>query len=136
MDILLDTCACIWIVENASLAEQAISALDESSDEGRPVYISPITAWETGMLASRRRLALSVTPIVWFQRLVQVAGFQLWPLSPEILVASSFLPGEPPRDPADRIIVSTARQAGLRVMTRDRLILDYADAGHVAAIGC
>jgi PIN domain nuclease of toxin-antitoxin system len=57
-------------------------------------------------------------------------------LDPETLIESSFLPGEPPRDPADRIVLATARAHALPVMTRDRAILAYAEAGHVGAIPC
>ncbi|MEM1198508.1 MAG: PIN domain-containing protein [Pseudomonadota bacterium] len=54
----------------------------------------------------------------------------------EVLLASSFLPGLPPNDPADRIIIATARHYGYTVITRDRQILAYAAAGHVHAQDC
>jgi PIN domain nuclease of toxin-antitoxin system len=57
-------------------------------------------------------------------------------LSPQILIASSFLPGKPPRDPADRIIIATARDLGATLITRDGLILKYAEEGQVSAIAC
>jgi PIN domain nuclease of toxin-antitoxin system len=57
-------------------------------------------------------------------------------LTPEVLISSSYLPGSPPRDPADRIIAATARVQGYRLVTRDRLLLDYAEAGHVEALAC
>jgi PIN domain nuclease of toxin-antitoxin system len=57
-------------------------------------------------------------------------------LTPEILIQSSFLPGDPPRDPADRIIIATARTVGYRLVTRDRLLLAYAEAGHIEGVAC
>jgi PIN domain nuclease of toxin-antitoxin system len=51
-------------------------------------------------------------------------------------MASSDLPDELHRDPADRIIIATAREYGLRLVTRDRKILDYADKGHLMALEC
>ena len=57
-------------------------------------------------------------------------------MSPAILIASSFLPGEPPRDPADRIIAATARAFGQTLITRDGELLPYAKAGYLAAINC
>ena len=51
-------------------------------------------------------------------------------------IASSFLPGEPPRDPADRIILATARDLGATLITRDRLLLKYSEAGQVSTIPC
>jgi PIN domain nuclease of toxin-antitoxin system len=57
-------------------------------------------------------------------------------LSPDILIASSFLPGEPPRDPADRILLATARELGATLITRDRLLLKYGENGGVSTIAC
>ena len=57
-------------------------------------------------------------------------------LGPRVLVASTELPEGMHRDPADRIIVATAREFGLRVVTRDRKILSYAEKGHVMAVAC
>ena len=54
----------------------------------------------------------------------------------DVLVASSTMPGTPHGDPADRIIVATAREYGLRIVTRDAKILDYAARGHVLALAC
>ncbi|MGZ6041889.1 MAG: type II toxin-antitoxin system VapC family toxin [Asticcacaulis sp.] len=134
--LLLDTCACIWVMDDAVLSDAAVSAIDVAADEGQPVHVSPITAWEIGLLVSRGRMPMSVSPLNWFRMLMAVEGVRSSPLSPEILVASSALPGDPPRDPADRIIIATAREQGLTIVTRDRLILGYAEAGHVLAIAC
>lgn len=57
-------------------------------------------------------------------------------LSVPVLVESSFLPGTAPADPADRIIIATARKMNLTILTRDRLILDYSKEGHVRAMKC
>ena len=62
--------------------------------------------------------------------------FRLADLTPAIFIDSSFLPGQPPRDPADRIIIATARENDLTILTRDRLILEYAKAGNVRALAC
>ena len=88
------------------------------------------------MLASKKRVTLSVTPERWFGRLLALPGFELTELSTEVLIASSFLPGSPPRDPADRIIAATARDLGATLLTRDRLLLAYAEQGHLSAVAC
>jgi hypothetical protein len=80
-------------------------------------------------------LALSRDPAAWFNDLVSL-GFELAPLAPSILMASSFLPASDLRDPADRILAATARAMDFRLMTRDQRLLDYAAAGHLAAIAC
>jgi PIN domain nuclease of toxin-antitoxin system len=134
--LLLDTCAAIWISENAALSDAAVAAIDHAFDTGVPIYVSPITAWEIGMLVSRRRFKLTLPPHRWFERLLRIEGFRLTDMSPGILVASSFLPGTFHRDPADRILAATAREYGYTLMTRDRTLLAYADEGHLHAIAC
>jgi PIN domain nuclease of toxin-antitoxin system len=135
-DILLDTCTAIWIAEDSGIAEEAEASLNESLDAGRPVMLSPVTAWEMGMLVARGRCSISVTVQSWFDGLIERPGTGLAELSPAILIQSSFLPGRPPRDPFDRIFIATARELGYRIMTRDRAILDYAEQGHVRALPC
>jgi len=86
------------------------------------------------MLVATGRLQMIVSPLVWWERLLATPGVALADFSPRLLFSSSFLPGTPPRDPADRILVATAREEGFVVVPRDRSILDYAAEGHVAAI--
>ncbi len=133
--ILLDTCAALWLSDPALLDKSARRALDEAESVAGSVMLSPITAWEIGILVSQRRLFLSMEPAEWFQALLD-AGLALAPLSPRILVASSFLPGWALRDPADRILAATARAQNYRLMTRDQKLLDYAAEGHLQAIAC
>lgn len=136
MPLILDTCAAIWIVANDRLAPEAEDALDRAQDLGEFVFVSPITGWEVGLLAARGRFASPLPPKVWFSRLMSIETFRLADLTPSVLVDSCFLPGQPPRDPSDKIIIATARESELTIMTRDRLILAYADAGNVRAFAC
>jgi PIN domain nuclease of toxin-antitoxin system len=134
--LLLDTHAAIWITEDQPLASVAVEAFNAAYQTGATVFVSAITAWEVGLLVSRNRLSLIASPERWFQRLLAIPGVQLANLSPDILIASSFLPGEPPRDPADRIILATARDLGATLITRDRLLLKYGEDGQVSTIPC
>ena len=134
--LLLDTCAALWITEDVGLSDVAVEAVDGAQDRGDPVYLSPITAWEIGSLVARGRLALSTRPHRWFDRLLAAPHLHVAELSASVLIDAWFLPGDPPRDPADRILIATARERDLTLMTRDRQILDYADAGHVQAMAC
>jgi PIN domain nuclease of toxin-antitoxin system len=133
--ILLDTCAALWIADEGRLRPEAEAELQAAQDGGVPIFLSAITAWEVGQLVARGRVALALPPLAWFQAFKE-AGFGLVELTAEILIDSSFLPGPPLRDPADRIIAATARARGYRVMTRDRPILELAAAGHINAIAC
>jgi PIN domain nuclease of toxin-antitoxin system len=134
--LLLDTHAAIWIAEDQPLAEKAIEAINVAYRAGSAIFVSAITAWEVGLLVSRNRLGIAAKPERWFQRLLAVPGVRLADLSPDILIASSFLPGEPPRDPADRIILATARDLGATLITRDRSLLKYGENGQVSTIPC
>lgn len=136
MQLLLDTCAAIWISADAPLAAEVLQALGEADAEGSPVLISPISAWEIGLLVANGRLALPIGPQAWFERLMQAPNVELANLPPAVLIASSFLPGNPPRDPSDRIVIATAREQNLTIVTRDREMLKYAAAGHVRALAC
>jgi PIN domain nuclease of toxin-antitoxin system len=134
--LLLDTHAAVWITEDQPLATGAVEAIDAAYRSGSTVFVSAITAWEIGLLVSRNRLNLIARPERWFQRLLSIPGVRLADLSPDILIASSFLPGQPPRDPADRIILATARDLGATLITRDRLLLKYSEDGQVGTIAC
>jgi len=134
--LLLDTHTAIWLTENQPIASTAVEAIDAVYQSGGMLLVSPITAWEVGLLVSRNRLSLVAKPERWFQRLLAIPGVRLADLSPDILIASSFLPGEPPRDPADRILLATAREFGARLVTRDRLLLKYGEDGQVSTVAC
>jgi PIN domain nuclease of toxin-antitoxin system len=134
--LLLDTCAAIWFAGDLPMADGAVDAMNRAFTAMEPVFVSPISAWEIGILCSRGRMRFPISPQSWFSRLRNTRGMALADLSPEVLIASSFLPGGPPRDPADRIIAATAREYGYKIMTRDRPLLEYAKQGHIQAIAC
>ena len=133
--LLLDTCALIYAVED-TMSTPAADAMTKAIRVGLAVFVSPITAWEMGMLMRRGRYTSPVTANRWFAQALGRPGMVLATMSPDVLIASSFLPGRPPKDPADRIITATARDLGLTLVTRDRQLLEYAEQGHVDAIDC
>jgi PIN domain nuclease of toxin-antitoxin system len=132
---LLDTCAALWIV-SGMLPQKSADALSEAYNVGLPTYISPITAWEVGILARKGRFRSPLSPHRWFEVLMSFPGAALAELSPRVLLDSSFLPRDFHLDPGDQIIAATAREHGFTVMTRDRALLDYAAQGHLAAVEC
>lgn len=134
--LLLDTCAAIWISEGSTLSDDATAVMDRAYDERTPVYVSPVTAWEIGMLVRRSRISLLVTPQGWYRRLFDLLGLRPAPTPARVLISSSFLPGTPPSDPADRILAATAREYGYTLVTRDRPLLAYAEQGNLKALAC
>ena len=134
--LLLDTCTLIFMTERTRMAPAAVETLQAATESGEITYISPISAWEVGMLTSHGRLQLLIRPERWFSNLFEVPGVRLAEMSPDLLIASSYLPGKPPKDPTDRIIAATARDLGATLITRDRALLDYGAQGHVAVLEC
>lgn len=134
--LLLDTCTFLWLVLDEPLVPAAIDLLNTASDVGASTFVSAISAWEIGMLSSKRRLKLSLTPNRLFSGALEQRNVQLAPLTPNLLIDSSFLPGNPPRDPADRIIATTARDLGCKLLTRDRELLDYGEQGYISVVAC
>jgi len=133
--VLLDTCAIIFIAENQVIDPLARREVNAASGGGG-VLVSPVSAWEVGMLAAKRGFVFHPDPKVWFQSFLANAGVRLVPLTPEIAIESSFLPPPLHTDPADCMLIATARAERVPIVTRDRRILAYSRAGFVAAIPC
>jgi PIN domain nuclease of toxin-antitoxin system len=134
--LLLDTCALIFIAEDRDIRQEAADLLNGAYAAGVLTYVSPISAWEIGLLTSRNRLQLLTSPQRWFSRMLEAPFVRLADMRPDLLIESSFLPGEPPRDPADRIIAATARDLACTLLTRDRVLLAYGKQGHVHVVEC
>jgi PIN domain nuclease of toxin-antitoxin system len=134
--LLLVTCAVIWIATDSGIEPAAEEAIGDARQTENAVGVSPITAWELGMLASKGKLPAAQSPNELFAAFVSAPGIALERMTPAILIDSSFLPGDFHNDPADRIIVATARAFDLTVITRDRAILSYARQGYVRALPC
>jgi PIN domain nuclease of toxin-antitoxin system len=134
--LLLDTCVVIFMTEKTPLAQAAVDALQAANDSEAVTYISPVSAWEVGMLVSRGRLKLLIRPERWFANLFEAPGVKLAEMPADLLIASSYLPGTPPKDPMDRIIAATARDLGATLITRDRALLAYGKQGHVSMVEC
>lgn len=108
----------------------------EASDRRDTLFLSAFSAWEIGMLVSKGRLSLTQAPLPWFRSFASEQELSVLEATPEILVASSFLPQPLHADPADRILIATAREHDLTIITRDRAILAYGAAGHVKVLAC
>jgi PIN domain nuclease of toxin-antitoxin system len=135
VELLLDTCAIVYISLDQGMSENARAAVHQASEDGR-LHISPMSAWEIGMLMAKGRLRSTLTPMEYLRRFLHELKAQFCELSPELLVESSFLPGQPHGDPTDRILMATARRLGMVLVTRDRPILNYGAEGHLRTLAC
>ena len=122
---LLDTHAFIWVINGEStLAKKVLESINRAAKE-KAVFISAISLWEISMLVKKRKVIFDQPTLEWLSNGLQAPGMNLIPLTPNIAVESCQLPGEFHGDPADRIIIATARIEGLTLVTRDQKILEY-----------
>jgi PIN domain nuclease of toxin-antitoxin system len=132
--LLLDTHVWLWLVAGSpELSKQARQTVDRAAAAGT-LRIAAISLWEIALLASHGRIVLGKSISLWLEEALAEPGPSIEPLSPQIAIESYALPDVFHPDPADRMIVATARVIGATLLTRDRQILDYAVRGHLTAI--
>lgn len=132
--ILLDTHVLVWAVDgNRRLGPNTAAVIEQSRRVDR-IGISAITPWEIALLAERGRLRLAQDVGEWMDAALRAQGVDVLPIEPAIAVASVRLPGGFHADPADRLIIATARHWGAPLATADRPMLAYAAAGHLQVI--
>ncbi len=132
--VLLDTHAWVWLLNGSSRLGPKARRLIQRSLNDESVLVSAISPWEIATLVSKGRLVLDRDIGEWVQVALALSGFRLEPISPDIAVASTRLPGTIHSDPADRLIAATTRHLGANLMTADQQLLDYGKAGHIRAI--
>lgn len=132
--LLLDTCALIWLVQGA-LDDSAARPEIEAAASNGALVVSVASAWEIGLL-SRARVEFLPDAKTWFARAVSHPGLTVTAITPAIAIDSSRLPGSLHGDPADRLIISTARHLAADIVTRDHRMIDYARDGHVRVRVC
>lgn len=124
--IVIDTHVLLWWVSgDKSLSATATKAIKDSLDNGSEVLISSISAWEIAMLIEKGRLILSMDTENWLDEVSQIDGVRFVPIDNEIGIKSTVLPGKFHKDPADRMIVATARKLAVPLVTADEKIRGY-----------
>jgi PIN domain nuclease of toxin-antitoxin system len=119
---LLDTHAWVWwICGDSRLTPRERETLDNLPPSERPV-LAEISLWEVAMLVERGRLELDMDLERWLAVASAPATVELARITPAVAAEVARLPEKFHRDPADRLIVATARVRKLRVLTRDRNI--------------
>jgi PIN domain nuclease of toxin-antitoxin system len=126
MPTLLDTHAWVWWnTEDARLSRRArrVIAKAQAADD---LWLSLISVWELAKKVEKGQLVLDRPLHQWVESAASVAGVNLWELSRPILIESCQLPQPFHGDPADQIIVATARHHQALVVTQDEKIQQYA----------
>ena len=124
MNYMLDTCAWILLADSPGQVPEAAMgiALDLTN---APLGLAAISPWEVAKKTALGKLGLSLPVRQWLEQATQPEGIEILPLTPEVALESAYLPGDFHRDPADQIIVATARLHNLTLITSDRRILAY-----------
>jgi PIN domain nuclease of toxin-antitoxin system len=123
--IVLDTHVLVWWVTGEStLSKKAKNAL-EREVVGGEIIVSAISAWEIAMLVEREKLVLTMDVGSWLATVQAIKVVRFVPVYPETAVKSVELPGEFHKDPADRMIVATARKLAAPLVTKDEKIRAY-----------
>jgi PIN domain nuclease of toxin-antitoxin system len=123
---MLDTHALVWWVsgEQAKLSTAAAAAIATES-AGGSIILSSITAWEIAQLVDRGRIELAADLEAWLALVEAIPSLTFIPVDNEIGAKSVTLPGNSHKDPADRIIVATARKYAVPLVTADERIRGY-----------
>ena len=118
--IVLDTHVLVWWASgDAELSSAAAQAIDETLANSEDVIVSCISAWEIAMLIQKGRLVFSMDVETWLEQVAQIDGVRFVPVDNETGCKSTMLPGNFHKDPADRMIVATARKLAAPLVTAD-----------------
>lgn len=124
--VVIDTHILIWFVNGSEkLSKIARETINQSIASGEEIIISAISIWEIAMLINKDRLVLSMDIESWLSNIENIQGFRFVPVDNEIAYKSTQLPGEFHKDPADRMIVATARKLAVPLITADQKIRKY-----------
>ncbi|MEA5626068.1 type II toxin-antitoxin system VapC family toxin [Nostoc sp. UHCC 0251] len=123
--ILLDTHVWLWLLhEPSQLSSRAQAAID-SEEPQSGLLVSAISVWEIAIKFSIGKLTLPLAIDEWYALARTHSGIVIEPLNPLDAIASTQLPDNFHKDPADRIIVAIARRYGIPLVTCDAKILNY-----------
>lgn len=133
--LLLDTHIWIWTV-NKEVDKLSVTALNTiaQAEFSQTLAISAISVWEVGMLEAKGRITCTPDCSTWINQALSFPGLTFIPLTPDIAIQSSRLPGEIHGDPADRILAATCLQMNASLLTKDRQLLAYGANSHIDVI--
>jgi PIN domain nuclease of toxin-antitoxin system len=124
MKILLDTHTLVLMaLEPERLSNHAQDRIE--AIQTREILVSSFSLWEVCKLVQKRKLFLNKPVQEWFAEISRQPKITIVDVSAEIALESCHLPGIFHSDPADQIIVATARIHGATLLTKDEKILDY-----------
>ena len=123
--IVLDTHALVWWVTGDDLLSKKAKSLIERERLEGEIIVSAISAWEITLLLKQERLVLSMDVTRWLATVSEIEGLRFLPIDVDLASKSVELPGTFHKDPADRMIVATARKLAVPLVTKDEKIRAY-----------
>ncbi len=122
---VLDTHVWIWWhMQPKRLSSKVKKAIADSAVDA--LLLSAISTWEFCKLIEKGKLGISCDPEVWMREALDMPRLRLVPITPRIAYCSTALPSPFHSDPADQIIAATAREENAVLLTRDKLMHEYA----------
>jgi PIN domain nuclease of toxin-antitoxin system len=123
--IVLDTHVWLWWLHDPAKLSPAAEKLIQQEQASGALILSSISVWEVAIKVQSGKLAIPLDIHRWYELAKSYPATVIEPLSPIDAIASTQLPGDFHKDPADRIIVSLARRLAVPLVTCDTKILDY-----------
>ncbi len=123
--IVLDTHIWLWWLHDPGKLSADADRLIQQEQVSGTLVISAISVWEVAVKVQSGKLAIPMDINRWYELARSYPSTVIEPLSPVDAIASTQLPGDFHKDPADRIIVALARRLSVPLLTCDRKILDY-----------
>jgi PIN domain nuclease of toxin-antitoxin system len=121
--LLLDTHVWLWrLLDPKRISAPAEEAISDPQSE---LLLSPISTWETLVLARKGRIELTPSPSEWVLDALRRSGPTAAPLSHGIALRSEGLAGFASEDPADRFLVATALELELALVTADGAMHEF-----------
>jgi len=125
--LLLDTHVWVWLLEgDLERVSHAAASLIRRAAASSALLVSDISFWEVAMKAAQGKLVFSMDAAFWLRRAERAPGIIPVPVSREVLLLSTRLPGHPHGDPADRMLLSTAQLHRAPLVTVDEELITYA----------
>lgn len=123
--IVLDTHVWLWWLHDPARLSPPAGKLIKQEQESGALLVSAISVWEVAVKVQLGKLAIPMDINRWYELAKSYPATVIEPLSPVDAIASTQLPGNFHKDPADRIIISLARRLGVPLLTCDSKILAY-----------
>lgn len=120
--MLLDTCTLIWLAGDQTRLSPAAKAALQSSRQ--PVFVSAVSAWEIALKKARGKIGFALPVSQWFPAMLSRFALQELPITAAVAARSCELPPLH-GDPFDRILIATAMENQLALMTPDQTIAQY-----------